>query len=163
MLQEVNLFYCLKIYLRGKSLYEFEKGFRWNGVIRFYLESFLEVTMSSFINLLRLEWDSAPNIICSAFSIFFVFLSAFFPMAMCYELYKNHDKLEEENHLHVYGALYEPFKRKKWFHYMHNLFFFVRRILYIIILVFMYKWPLIQLIAFQIKNFLVNLYNLNIP
>lgn len=36
-------------------MYEMEKGFRWNGVIRFYLESFLEVTTSSFINLLSVN------------------------------------------------------------------------------------------------------------
>jgi hypothetical protein len=92
-----------------------------------------------------------------------VCLSLLFPLANGLFLYQYRQKLanpHETRLRHIYGALYEEYKMgegSSWWQYMHASFFAVRRLAFIMLLVYLKERPAAQLIAFQILNFLVSI------
>ncbi|CDW83830.1 UNKNOWN [Stylonychia lemnae] len=106
------VFYCLlniakNMSLRccgkGKILHNLEQSFIYNTFIRFYLEGFLEINTSAYINILN-------------------------------QRHKFHQNKEIKEQ---FGSLFEEYKHKKWFHYMHTTFFIARRTLFIMTLMIM--------------------------
>lgn len=64
-------------------------------------------------------------------------MSIIFPLGVCFFLYLNKGFFETEYMKFRYGALYEMFKEEHWYHYMSHLFFFLRRLAFICILIFL--------------------------
>ena len=145
--------FLIKLCKKGHSLDEFERSFYFNTFIRFYLESFLEINTSAYINLQALDFSDGLNFFCSIVSVALVFVSLLFPIANGYFLYQNRSKIEGSKcdpHLkETYGALFEEYRWEKgWLQYMQVSFFVVRRLAFIIILVYLPVNPYVQLIAF---------------
>eukprot|EP00347_Sterkiella_histriomuscorum_P009708 403340186 len=103
---------------------------------------------------LRCCKNTPLEIFCSALSLLLVCLTILFPILSCFFLYQYRHKFRAQEDLkHRYGALFEEFKMKKWYQYMHATFFILRRMLFIMCLVFLSSNPMLQLIVFQIINF----------
>ena len=138
----------LTCYDSGKFWHGVEDSSKWNAAIRLYMESFLEINMSAFINmlavinnsssyLLQLNFTTPIEKFNSVISLGLMILSIVFPLGTCFFLYINKSHFETENMKFKYGALYEMFKFDHWYHYMHHIFFFTRRMILMAILIFL--------------------------
>lgn len=90
-------------------------------------------------------------------------ISLLFPIANGFFLFTYKERLSDRHERRVreqYGGLYEEYRFKSWLQYMHASFFAVRRLLFIMILVYLKDSPSVQLVAFQVLNFLVRLLTL---
>lgn len=74
----------------GKFWDDVENSSKWNSVIRFYLESFLEINMSAFINLLAVRY------IFVIFLLMYIYivelLNSFGKVQLCYSTYLGNTK-----------------------------------------------------------------------
>lgn len=78
-------------------------------------------------------------------------MSLIFPIANGFFLYTYKDRLSDHHERRLkeqYGGLYEEYRFKSWLQYMHASFFAVRRLLFIMLLVYLKDHPAVQLIAF---------------
>ena len=84
--------------------------------------------------------------------------SIIFPILGCFLLYHYRERFEKDRELkEKYGAIYEEYKSERWYEYMHMGFFCFRRTLVVIDQVFLWPWPTLQLIVFQIINLSVRI------
>jgi len=79
----------------------------WNAMIRFILESYLELVIASFVNIGDLYWDNPSNVMASLFSVAFVAITFLFPIFVSVFLYKKYSVLDCHDTESKYGALYE--------------------------------------------------------
>jgi hypothetical protein len=139
-----------------------------NTFLRFYIESFLEINTAAYVNLYNLDFGDKMNSFCSIVSVLLVCISIVFPFANGVFLYTYKDKLEDtpitrlsrkDNRLRdMYGSLCEEYRMDAtWKQYMHMSFFCVRRLAFILTLVYLPGYPLIQLFIFQGLNLFVSL------
>jgi hypothetical protein len=73
-----------------------------------------------------------------------VCVSLLFPIASGFFLYQFKAKAGDHHEKHLkerYGALYEEYNFGSWWQYMHASFFAVRRLLFIMILVYLREMP----------------------
>lgn len=100
-----------------------------------------------------LKFDTAINVFNSCFAIFVIIFTLSFPIYVSFFLSVTSPKQKQDKEVDKrYGALYNEFKQDHWYQYMFNIFFLVRRIALVMILVIFYENPALQLILFQVKN-----------
>jgi len=63
-----------------------EKFCAYSALIRLVLESYLEISVSTFLNVLQLKWEGVGNITSSLVSIFFLFVITFGPIGFFFML-----------------------------------------------------------------------------
>jgi hypothetical protein len=124
----------------------------WNFVIRLLLEGTLETAFCVFFNLQYGEFDT--SIFGAWFNYFFSCLLGvtlvLLPIWIVVFYLKNFDQLEKEDFQKKFGAVYEGLKptEKTWI--VYPVYFIVRRVLFMVISLLLYRSVTAQLLLMQL-------------
>mmetsp|Transcript_23420 Transcript_23420/g.23053 ORF Transcript_23420/g.23053 Transcript_23420/m.23053 type:complete len:168 (+) Transcript_23420:1173-1676(+) len=128
---------CKKCFACGSFWHGVEEGSKWNGVIRLYMESFLEIHIAVFINILAIDFSTPLEKFNSIMCLFLITLTAAVPLGSSFFLFLNRENFESPFMKSKFGAFYEMFKHDHWYNYMHHLVFYVRRVAFMCLLIFL--------------------------
>ena len=126
-----------------------------NGIIlRILMEFYIPVFISLFLNLIYLTlnnpFDYISLVAASTFSLLLILIPFFYAVIV----YKNRDRLEDNEHMTSYAKLYEGLKKNtKTSLFTHQLFM-IRRILMVIVLCFCTHSLQMQIVLMIIINYI---------
>jgi len=102
----------------------------YNFIIRFLLESFMDLYLNAIINIFGMYFEDSGGIISSILSIGFILFYTALPMMLHYWIRSKAYKFEWKTFKDKYGDLYEGFDLRKKQAHLFYYYFIVRRMLY---------------------------------
>lgn len=90
-----------------------KKKLCWNFYIRFWIQSYLQFALVSFINFKDLCWDHSGEIFSSLFTLFAGTLVVVLPLANFFFVKYNRSELETPNFTERFGTITDGFKTSK--------------------------------------------------
>ena len=133
--------------------------YKYNFFIRLGIETFLESWILSLLSIRYTKLNSFSQFTSFGMSIFFFVLYFGFQIWTFFYIRKNMERILKEGGegFPSVSVLIEEYRPSKWSAHFNSIFF-ARRLIYAIIIVFAYEYPLIQTIIFLTVWFLVFLY-----
>ena len=131
----------------------------WNNFLRFFTEGYLEIFFGAVLNVATFSTAGYGEILSSSVSVIVTILCVFFPLGCFVLLYENRKAIQEDNTnlLKKYGTMYSEFKTDRaWYTYHYYSVFLVRRMLFVLGLVFLVDYPEVQCNAFIVLSALVS-------
>ena len=151
-----GLAYLMLRYLRRlpsqilKLLSWIRENFEWSGAIRTWITSYMDLSISAFLQLQYLYFDTKIHTISSIVGILVTVLNIAFPFIV-YKKVKNHQNNPQEL-MNKYGALIEEFNPQKKEALYCNVAILIRRALTAALLVFFQKMVYAQVFGLIIVN-----------
>ena len=111
-------------------------------IIRFFLEGYIELMISSLLNIPNLSYESSGEYFSAIFAQIFCGILIFFPFVILFFIFGNHEILEKSFLSRKFGSLWEGInhKKSKWAA-LYNFFFTFRRLILIIITIYLQDLP----------------------
>lgn len=134
----------LKKFFATKLIY-----FKWNVFIRYWIETYLELSFNCVLQLVYLSFDSNVLAFNSVFALIYsnIFGFSFLIVACCIQLRQlaSNELSANLSVLLKFDSLFNEFKRDqgKLSMYFYSIFF-LRRQFYVCILIFLRNWPMLQ-------------------
>ena len=93
-----------------KASKRIEKALFWNSTIRFIKESYAIALMCCFINIKAFTWNTIGEGVSSSLTVFLIFISILFPIAIAIALNSNYHQLKHPQVKEIFGASYDHMK-----------------------------------------------------
>lgn len=113
-----------------------------NGMIRLFIEAFLDLVLFSLLNIVEMEWPKSLDAvsISNFTACAFFFLCIMMPIVLLVHAYRSRNKWQDDSYSRKYGTLLEGTKNKNDSHakavIAMPLIFFIRRLALSLTLVF---------------------------
>jgi hypothetical protein len=115
----------------GTIIYErLSKMIYFNMILRCLLEGYLEFSLSSLLNLYKLEWDNPIESLCSVLTIVLTVVLLLFPIFVGVLLITRKTKLSDPKFQDKYGSLYSEVKYHNTSALLFHVFFILRRLVF---------------------------------
>lgn len=119
----------------------------WNLLIMLVMESYLEMHLSSTINIVNLLFSSnSGDWLAAVTSILVAIILNVFPFALFYFLHRNFSRVSEESFKARFSAAYEGLNTEDKAFLFQPLFFLLRRMLFSLIVVLAQDTTIVQII-----------------
>ena len=124
-----------------------KRQLHWNFVIRFCIEGVLEFAFAAAINIKYGKHDLhiLGSWVNYLFAIVFLIVLVVLPVFVILFYWYWFEKLDDEEFEKKYGAAYEGLKKDDTFSFVYMSFFIVRRIIFMVISLFLYQHVQLQL------------------
>ena len=128
-------------------------------IIRFFLEGYIELMLSSLLNIPDLTYEQPGDYFSAIFSQVFCGIMIFLPFVILFFIFGNHDLLDKPFLKMRFGSLWEGInhKKSKWAA-QFNFIFTSRRLILTIITIYLQDLPQIQLQLFILMSLLNSAY-----
>jgi len=106
-------------------------------LIRFILESYLELCICSLLNMMFLSKNGSGEILSAIVAFCYVFLLTLFPIIISWFLLRYRHVLKKKKIERKYGAFYEDLRIESEYALHNNFYFICRRLVFAYSLVFL--------------------------
>lgn len=114
-----------------------------NTILRFLMECYLELSISSMVQVRSINWNNESNTFAIAFAIFIFVLIIAYPFFTIIFLTRNFKKLEDHAFEQTYGSLFENIKVKFQMNIYFSFLFLFRRLIFCLAAVFFEDYPVL--------------------
>eukprot|EP00347_Sterkiella_histriomuscorum_P011756 403371220 len=120
--------------------------YKYNTIIRFMMESYLDMALFSYMNIVLFYMEDNLNITSGAFAVLFFIISVAIPIVGAVFIYKNSTQLQESKEfLNKYGSIVKGMQSNRvWSRYFFEVFL-GRRLYYCLLFAFPPDWVYFQL------------------
>lgn len=143
---------CEKIYL---FFLGFLSNYRYAYFLRFGIESYLDVYFSSVLNINYLSWDNYVAVYSSISGIIFAIVYSSFPVIIIWAIHYIRPGIMNGNKVvrKRWGVIFDSLNIFRPASLYFNIFFLVRRVIYILSIHYIKLYPTAQLSFFLFGSF----------
>ena len=150
--------FCYKVGWVKNCLQKIWRFFFWNFVIRFVVETAIELQISNFVRLMAYRTDSWYETFLSSISICSIAILGIYALLVTPFLQCKKDQIHSEEFKAKYGALTEGLKAENLSARFYFSFFMTRRFLVAVLIVYMIKRPGVQVLLLCLSTLLQGIY-----
>ena len=117
----------------------------WNLYLRYLIEVFLELTLSSLIRLQSFDFKTVVDSILTSYAAILLIILVFYAVQAAVFLRTNHTIIRQENFTHKYGALVQGLQYREKTAMFYPTVFMIRRGIFALTIVYLSKLNFFQI------------------
>lgn len=148
---------CIRLATKARNL--LEAKLIWNGSIRLFMEIYLDLALSAFLNVYTADWDSSSHAVdySNIIAIIALALTAVAPFLLVWHYSRNWDHVYEPEFRKKYGTFVDDlkidkFEDLKWELLIVPTFFIIRRVAFLVTVFFLKKYLWLQLLVQTVSS-----------